>query len=141
MLSPTSLVEEIATFICPCVLKNAGVVLTEKENWDGTREDMHAFSKMSVEEKNEVIRNNPSYGKIICRCETVTEGEIIAALHKNPVALDLDGIKRRTRSGMGRCQGGFCSSYVMKLIAQHAGMDMTDVTKNGSGSYVLTEKI
>lgn len=123
------------------ILKNAGVVLTEKENWDGTREDMHAFSKMSIEEKNEVIRNNPSYGKIICRCETVTEGEIIAALHKNPVALDLDGVKRRTRSGMGRCQGGFCSSYVMKLIAQHAGMDMTDVTKNGDGSYVLTEKI
>ncbi|MBQ6849637.1 MAG: NAD(P)/FAD-dependent oxidoreductase [Oscillospiraceae bacterium] len=123
------------------ILKNAGVVLTEKENWNGTREDMHAFSKMSVEEKNEVIRNNPSYGKIICRCETVTEGEIIAALHKNPVALDLDGVKRRTRSGMGRCQGGFCSSYVMKLIAQHAGMDMTDVTKNGTGSYVLTEKI
>lgn len=123
------------------ILKNAGVVLTEKENWDGTREDMHAFSKMSIEEKNEVIRNNPSYGKIICRCETVTEGEIIAALHKNPVALDLDGVKRRTRSGMGRCQGGFCSSYVMKLIAQHAGMDMTDVTKNGGGSYVLTEKI
>lgn len=123
------------------ILKKAGVVLTEKENWDGTREDMHAFSKMSIEEKNEVIRNNPSYGKIICRCETVTEGEIIAALHKNPVALDLDGVKRRTRSGMGRCQGGFCSSYVMKLIAQHAGMDMTDVTKNGGGSYVLTEKI
>ncbi len=123
------------------ILKNAGIVLTEKENWDGTREDMHAFSKMSIEEKNEVIRNNPSYGKIICRCETVTEGEIIAALHKNPVALDLDGVKRRTRSGMGRCQGGFCSSYVMKLIAQHAGMDMTDVTKNGGGSYVLTEKI
>ena len=123
------------------ILKNAGVVLTEKEIWDSTREDMHAFSKMSIEEKNEVIRNNPSYGKIICRCETVTEGEIIAALHKNPVALDLDGVKRRTRSGMGRCQGGFCSSYVMKLIAQHAGMDMTDVTKNGGGSYVLTEKI
>ncbi|MBR5873330.1 MAG: NAD(P)/FAD-dependent oxidoreductase [Oscillospiraceae bacterium] len=123
------------------ILKNAGVQLTEKENWNGTREDMHAFAKMSIEEKNEVIKNNPSYGKIICRCETVTEGEIIAAITKNPVALDIDGVKRRTRSGMGRCQGGFCSSYVMKLIAQHTGTDMTDVTKNGAGSYMLTEKM
>ena len=123
------------------ILKDAGVQLTEKENWNGTREDMHAFAKMSIEEKNEVIKNNPSYGKIICRCETVTEGEIIAAITKNPVALDIDGVKRRTRSGMGRCQGGFCSSYVMKLIAQHTGTDMTDVTKNGAGSYMLTEKM
>ena len=123
------------------ILENDGVVLTEKENWNGTREDMHAFSKMSIEQKNEIIKNNPSYGKIICRCETVTEGEIIAAITKNPVATDIDGVKRRTRSGMGRCQGGFCSSYVMKLIAQHADMDMTDVTKNGGKSYVLTEKI
>lgn len=123
------------------ILKDAGVQLTEKENWNGTREDMHAFAKMSIEEKNEVIKNNPSYGKIICRCETVTEGEIIAAITKNPVALDIDGVKRRTRSGMGRCQGGFCSSYVMKLIAQHTGTDMTAVTKNGAGSYMLTEKM
>ncbi|MBQ7902972.1 MAG: NAD(P)/FAD-dependent oxidoreductase [Oscillospiraceae bacterium] len=123
------------------ILKNAGVEMIEKSDWDGTREDMHAFSKMSIEEKNEVIRNNPSYGKIICRCETVTEGEIIAAINKNPVALDLDGVKRRTRSGMGRCQGGFCSSYVMKLIAQHTDTAMTDVTKNGDGSYMLTEKM
>ena len=123
------------------ILKDAGVQLAEKENWNGTREDMHAFAKMSIEEKNEVIKNNPSYGKIICRCETVTEGEIIAAITKNPVALDIDGVKRRTRSGMGRCQGGFCSSYVMKLIAQHTGTDMTDVTKNGAGSYMLTEKM
>ena len=123
------------------ILKDAGVQLAEKENWNGTREDMHAFAKMSIEEKNEVIKNNPSYGKIICRCETVTEGEIIAAITKNPVALDIDGVKRRTRSGMGRCQGGFCSSYVMKLIAQHTGTDMTAVTKNGAGSYMLTEKM
>ena len=123
------------------ILKDAGVEMTEKSDWDGTREDMHAFSKMSIEEKNEVIRNNPSYGKIICRCETVTEGEIIAAINKNPVALDLDGVKRRTRSGMGRCQGGFCSSYVMKLIAQHTDTAMTDVTENGDGSYMLTEKM
>ena len=123
------------------ILKDAGVQLVEKENWDGTREDMHSFSKMSIEEKNAVIKENPSYGKIICRCETVTEGEIIAAITKNPVALDIDGVKRRTRSGMGRCQGGFCSSYVMKLIAQHTDTDMTQVSKNGNGSYMLTERM
>ena len=123
------------------ILKEAGVQLVEKENWDGTREDMHSFGKMSLEEKNALIAENPSYGKIICRCETVTEGEIIAAITKNPVALDMDGVKRRTRSGMGRCQGGFCSSYVMKLIAQYTDTDMTTVTKNGGGSNMLTERM
>ncbi len=123
------------------ILRTAGLQLVEKENWDGTREDMHAFSKMTIEEKNAVIRENPSYGKIICRCETVTEGEIIAAITKNPTALDVDAVKRRTRSGMGRCQGGFCSSYVMKLIAQYTDTDMTNVSKNGGGSYMLTEKM
>lgn len=123
------------------ILRDSGAVLEEKPDWNGTREDTLAFSKMSVEEKNRIIAENPAYGRIVCRCETVTEGEIIDAITRQPGALDLDGVKRRTRSGMGRCQGGFCSPYVMKLIAQHTGRDMTDITKNGSGSYYVTHKL
>ena len=123
------------------LLAGAGLRLTEKENWNGTREDTHAFRRMDFEGKDKFIKQNPAYGKIVCRCETVTEGEIIDALTRNPVAVDMDGVKRRTRSGMGRCQGGFCSSYVIKLISRYTGVDMTQVTKNGGSSFMLTEKI
>ena len=123
------------------ILRDAGVVLEEKPDWDGTREDTWAFSKMNIEEKNRVIARNPAYGRIVCRCETITEGEIVDAIRRQPGAVDLDGVKRRTRSGMGRCQGGFCSPYIMKLIAQHTGQDLTRVTKNGKGSYFVTHKL
>ncbi|MBR5521012.1 MAG: NAD(P)/FAD-dependent oxidoreductase [Oscillospiraceae bacterium] len=123
------------------MLAQAGLKLTEKENWNGTREDPLAFSKMDMDQKNKVIAENPAYGKIVCRCETITEGEIMESLTRQPVALDLDGVKRRTRSGMGRCQGGFCSPYIMKLIAQHTGTDMTAVTKNGGSSYIAVHKL
>jgi glycerol-3-phosphate dehydrogenase len=91
-----------------------------------------------MEEKNEIIKKDPSYGKIICRCEQVTEGEILRAIRENPPAKDIDGVKRRTRSGMGRCQGGFCQPYVAELIAKERGMSLTNVTKNGKGSNLLT---
>ncbi len=123
------------------VLKEAGLELTEKANWDGTREDTHAFRKMNDEEKDAFIKENPTYGKIVCRCETVSEGEIRDAIRRNPQAWDIDGVKRRTRSGMGRCQGGFCSPYVMKLIAEELGIAMEQVTKNGKGSEPLLGKL
>ena len=123
------------------ILQNIGLVLNEKENWNGNREDAHAFRKMSDEEKNEYIQKNPSYGKIVCRCETVTEGEILHAIRSNPPAWDIDGVKRRTRSGMGRCQGGFCGPYVMELIAQERNIPMEQVTKFGGNSHMVIGKI
>lgn len=123
------------------VLEKTGLALTKKENWNGKREDPHAFRKMSDEEKNEWIQKNPDYGKIVCRCETVSEGEIRAAIRRNPGARDIDGVKRRTRSGMGRCQGGFCGPYVMKLIAEELEIPMETVTKNGGESFLLSGRI
>jgi len=123
------------------LLAEAGLVLTEKTDWNGCRENPHAFREMSDEEKDAYIRENPDYGKIVCRCETVSEGEIRAAIRRNPAAQDLDGVKRRTRSGMGRCQGGFCGPYVMRLLSEELGIPMEQVTKNGSGSNLLTERI
>ena len=119
------------------IMKNAGVKLEENPSFNGTREDPHAFRKMTDEEKNAYIQENPAYGKIVCRCETVSEGEIRYALRTNPPACDIDGVKRRTRSGMGRCQGGFCGPYVMKLIAEERGIPMEAVTKKGKGSEMV----
>lgn len=123
------------------ILKRCGLNLEKNPNFDGTREDTHAFRKMNDDEKDKFIKKNPSYGKIVCRCETVSEGEILDALRRNPKAVDIDGVKRRTRSGMGRCQGGFCMPYVMKLIARENGINETLVTKKGGKSAVLTGRM
>ncbi len=123
------------------LLAQAGLTLLEKEHWDGTREDPCAFRELNDEEKDAYIKQHPEYGKIVCRCETVTEGEILQAIRQNPGARDLDGVKRRTRSGMGRCQGGFCGPYVMQLLARELGIPMEQVTKCGEGSPMLTGRI
>ena len=92
---------------------------------------------MNDEEKNEYIQAHPAYGKIVCRCETISEGEIRDAIRRNPPARDIDGVKRRTRSGMGRCQGGFCMPMVMKLLAEEHNIPMEQVTKKGGNSNPL----
>jgi len=123
------------------ILSDQGLALQAKENWDGSRKDPHFFQHLSVEEKNAYIQKNPAYGKIVCRCETVTEGEILDAIRTNPPALDMDAVKRRTRSGMGRCQGGFCGPYVMELLAKEQGIFMEEVTKCGGNSAMVVGRI
>lgn len=125
----------IAEYICDLLAKD-GLVLTEKADFDPIRKPTHAFREMSMEEKNAVIRKDPRYGKIVCRCEGITEGEIVAAVRENPPALDMDGVKRRTRSGMGRCQGGFCSPYVVEILSRELGISYESVTKSGGASIV-----
>ena len=119
------------------MLEKQGLVLTAKSDYIPTRPPMHTFREASLEEKNKLIRKNPAYGKIICRCEGITEGEILDAIHRNPQARDLDGIKRRTRAQMGRCQGGFCGPSIMELLARELGIPYESVTKSG-GASVLT---
>lgn len=122
------------------LLEKSGLSLQKKENAVTERRSMHAFREASLEEKNRMIKENPSYGKIICRCEGVTEGEIIDAIRTNPGARDLDGVKRRTRAQMGRCQGGFCSPYVIELLARELNIPYEEVTKFGGKSYIATGK-
>lgn len=123
------------------LLKKSGLSLVIKDNWNGYRENPHAFREMNDDEKNAYIQDHPEFGKIVCRCETVTEGEIIQAIRNNPPALDVDGVKRRTRSGMGRCQGGFCGPYVMELISKELGIPMEEVTKFGGQSRMIIGRI
>ena len=94
----------------------------------------------SIEEKNKVIKENASFGKIVCRCEQITEGEILAAIRENPPAKDIDGVKRRTRAGMGRCQAGFCGPKVLEILSRELGVEPTEINKNNDGSYMVTGK-
>ena len=119
------------------LLQAQGLPCVKKENFCGTRSSYRAFSHMSDEEKNEKIKQDPAYGHIICRCEVISEGEIREAIHRNPPARSLDAVKRRVRTSMGRCQGGFCSTYITEILAQELGCEVIEVTKFGEGSELL----
>lgn len=122
------------------LLKDAGMKLEKNPAFNPIRPAAHAFREASMEEKNEIIKKDPSYGRIICRCETVSEGEILAAIRTNPKPRDLDGVKRRTRAQMGRCQGGFCSPYIVELLANEMNVPYEAVTKFGGDSYINVGK-
>ena len=122
------------------LLAQAGLELTENKNFNGKRKSYHWFSSLSVEEKNAVIRENPAFGRVVCRCETVTEGEIVEAIHRAPRATTLDGLKHRLRSGMGRCQGGFCTPLLVEILARELDLSPMDVEKGAEGSNLLIGK-
>ena len=123
------------------LLSGTGLVLEKNEDFNGNRPDTEAFRHMSDEEKDAFIRENPDYGRIICRCEGISEGEIRDAVRRAPGARDVDSVKRRTRAGMGRCQGGFCMPHVMRIIAEETGIPEEQVTKKGPGSHILTGRL
>ena len=114
--------------------------LKENKEFNGQRIADDFFNHLSVEEKNKIIKENPAYGRIICRCERITEGEIVRAVLTNPPAKNIDAVKRRTRAGMGRCQGGFCQPQVAEIIARELNIPMESVTKSGKNSYLLRGK-
>ncbi|MCR5144991.1 MAG: NAD(P)/FAD-dependent oxidoreductase [Lachnospiraceae bacterium] len=111
--------------------------LKNNPKFNGKRKGILNPSTMSVEERNALIKQNPAYGQIICRCESISEGEILDAIHRTLGARSLDGIKRRTRAGMGRCQSGFCSPKVMEILEREVPMDMLDIVKNGKNSKIV----
>ena len=104
------------------------------------REGIPSFKLSSHDEKLDLIKKDCRYGQIICRCEMITEGEIVAAIHSPIGAVDLDGVKRRTRAGMGRCQAGFCSPRVTEILSRELQIPMINITKRGGTSYVLDSK-
>lgn len=128
----------IATFVRDILGEK--VELKEKATFVETREEPVRFRHMNDEERAELIKKNPAYGRIVCRCETITEGEIIDAIKAPAGARDVDGVKRRTRAGMGRCQGGFCGSKVVEILARELGVDMNEITKFGGDSKIIYER-
>ena len=114
--------------------------IKENKSFTANRKGIPCFARATNEEKKALIAKDSRFGQIICRCEMITEGEIVAAIHSTVGAKDLDGVKRRTRAGMGRCQAGFCSPRVTEILSRELNIPMTGVTKSGGVSYVLDSK-
>ena len=112
--------------------------LHEKADFIAQRKGILNPSSLSLAKRNALILKQPAYGTIVCRCESVTEGEIIDAVHRPVGARSLDGVKRRTRAGMGRCQSGFCSPKVMEILERELQADMEEITKSGGKSVIVT---
>ena len=115
----------------------AKLELPVNPDFNPKRKGVTRITEISQEEYNQLIKEKPEYGQIICRCETVSEGEIVDAIHRPLGATDLDGIKRRTRAGAGRCQAGFCSSKVISILERELDRDIQTITKHGPGSEIL----
>lgn len=109
-----------------------------KTDFDPVRHGIPKFREMTNEERAERIADDPAWGRVVCRCETVTEAEIIEAIRRPLGAKTLDGIKRRTRAGMGRCQSGFCTTRVLDILSRELGVEPDTLTKHGAGSEILT---
>ena len=121
------------------LLKESGIVLNKKENFIAPRKHL-VFMDLSPEEKSEIIKKDPAYGRVICRCEMITEGEIIDSIHRPVPSLTLDAVKRRCRPGMGRCQGGFCGPRVQEIISRELNIPLEEVMLDKRDSYILTEE-
>ena len=108
-----------------------------KDNFKGTRKGISSMALASDQERHKLIRENPAYGNVICRCEMVTEGEIVDAINRTLGATTTDGIKRRTRAGMGRCQSGFCNPKVVEILARERKVDESSIRKSGEDSWYI----
>ncbi|WP_074351496.1 NAD(P)/FAD-dependent oxidoreductase [Proteiniborus sp. DW1] len=122
------------------IMKDIAGGLKEKENFNPRRRRVIRFNKLSDEEKAELIKKDPRFGRIICRCESVTEGEIVDIINRNVGATTVDGVKRRARPGTGRCQGGFCGPRVVEILARELSKDMDEIVKDSEDSYILIGK-
>ena len=129
----------IAEFVLD-LLRECGLALLPRPDHNPVRHPPPRFSELSHQERAALIAQDPRYGRIVCRCETVTEGEIVAAIHAPLPARTYDALKRRTRLGAGRCQGGFDTPRVLAILARELGTALTTVTKRGPGSeFVVRE--
>lgn len=120
------------------IMKDITGGLTEKADFNPRRRPFIRFDELSQEEKEELVKKDPRYGRVICRCESVTEGEIVDSIHRKAGATTVKGVKKRTRAGMGRCQGGFCSPRVVEILARELNKDLLDIKLDSLDSYILS---
>lgn len=113
----------------------------ENKDFNPIRKGIPKFRELSNEQRSKLIAENRAYGRVICRCEIVTEGEIVNSIKRPLGARTLDGVKRRTRAGMGKCQSGFCSNKIVDILSRELDISPEDVSKFGSGSKILIGKI
>lgn len=121
------------------IMKEAGVRFVPKKAFDPVVK-RKLFIEMGEKEQTELIRKNPLYGRIICRCENITEGDIVDSIHREAGATTVDGVKRRCRAGMGRCQGGFCGPRVQEILSRELSRPLEEIVLEKRHSYILTGK-
>ncbi|MGH4122103.1 MAG: NAD(P)/FAD-dependent oxidoreductase [Clostridium sp.] len=136
--SAPAIAEEVEKITCKVLSEVMEV--KAKEKWNPRRKGIPDLSNMDYETRSKIIKENPSYGEIVCRCEGTSKGEIIDAINSLVPVYTVDGIKRRVRAGMGRCQGGFCLPTVMNILCEQTGLPMTAITKKGNNSNILVEE-
>ena len=119
------------------VMREAGVELHEREDWNPIRRAPDDFDRAPLARKEELIESDPAWGQIVCRCETVPEAEIVAAIRRQPGAVSVEGVKHRCRAGMGRCQSGFCQSRVVAILARELDCDPSEVLLEDAGSWLV----
>ena len=122
------------------IIKSEEGKLSKNKNFNPIREAAIEFRHLSKEEQDALIKEDPRYGNIICRCETITEAEIVNAIHGNIPCTTVDGVKRRTRASMGRCQGGFCSPKILAILARETNRDILEITQKGHDSNIIVKK-
>ncbi len=134
-LSAAAAIGELAVkMMCEC-----GLTCEKKNNYVATR-NRTMFKELSIDKKAELISDNPQFGRVVCRCETVTEGEIVEAINSEIPPCSLDGVKRRVGAGMGRCQGGFCGPRVMEILSRELNIKPEEVLQDKDGTFILTHK-
>lgn len=138
-LTAAPAIAEMVLEIVKDMSSDLGLPIEENEDYDPTRPGVRRFRCMTDEQRAAAIAEDPLFARIVCRCEQVTEAEIVDAIRRG--ARTLDGVKLRTRTGMGRCQGGFCTSRVMKILSRELGIPMTSITKRGGESRILLYEI
>jgi glycerol-3-phosphate dehydrogenase len=129
----------IAEYVSQLIKEKIGNV-SQNDSFNPNRRPNIHFIDLSDSEKEELIKKDPSFGRIICRCENITEGEIIDVIRRKAGATSVDGVKRRARPGSGRCQGGFCAPRVMEILSRELNLDVDDIVKDGPDSIILTGK-
>ena len=118
-------------------LAKMGLALDRKPDFEDGRRQVR-FRKLDADERAALVRENPLYGRVICRCETITEGEIVDAIRSPIPPCSIDGVKRRAGAGMGRCQGGFCGPRVMEILARELGRDQMEILQDQDGTLIIT---
>lgn len=132
LTSAPAIAEDVAD-----ILGSMGLAMHRKKEHIDERSVVR-MEELSEQQKKELLRHSPAYGKVVCRCQTITEGEIIDILHRPLIPKTLDGIKRRCSAGMGRCQGGFCEPRIHAIIARELELEMKEVLQDTAGSYIIT---
>lgn len=140
LASAPAIAVEVASMVIS-LLEERGIKARPREGFSPYRRRVPRFRELSMEERDRLIAADPDWGTVVCRCETVTRKEVIDAIHRPLGARTVDAVKRRTRAGMGRCQGGFCTPRIAAILAEELGIPETEVTKFGGGSRLLVGRV